>query len=363
MMLTAFARITRSCARWSTRPSNRIPLQSASRELFRLHENTHCSGSPVNGFRALTSSASLRKESSGIMSTIHKVARSGYTWGTNDLYDRARPSYPSQALTTLHASLPESSELKILEIGSGTGKFTRALLAHSSLGQSVAELRAVEPVDAMREAFEKGVKDGRVTCGEGTFEKTGLEDGWADLVVVAQAWHWCPDYEKGLAELARVVKPNGLVAFIWNLEDRDAAPWLSQLRAVYEEHMGNTPQYRSGQWRETFNTQPYLNLFHPHEEKEWEHIIPTTAEKVVERVLSKSYVAALDEEVKEKMKGELQAILKSGEGIKWIDQEAGTFEYPYLTQLVLMQRKKEGNGSGGGVEGGNGSGGTTKTAA
>lgn len=35
-----------------------------------------------------------------------------------------------------------------------------------------------------------------------------------------QAFHWCPDYDKAVAEFARVLKPEGIVAFIWNLEDR-----------------------------------------------------------------------------------------------------------------------------------------------
>ncbi len=35
-----------------------------------------------------------------------------------------------------------------------------------------------------------------------------------------QAFHWCPDYDKAVAEFARVLKPQGIVAFIWNLEDR-----------------------------------------------------------------------------------------------------------------------------------------------
>jgi hypothetical protein len=38
----------------------------------------------------------------------------------------------------------------------------------------------------MREVFSRTVADNRVTVSEGTFEKTGVESGWADLVVIAQ---------------------------------------------------------------------------------------------------------------------------------------------------------------------------------
>lgn len=38
----------------------------------------------------------------------------------------------------------------------------------------------------MREQFTKTVHDERVTVSEGTFDTTPVEDGWADLVVIAQ---------------------------------------------------------------------------------------------------------------------------------------------------------------------------------
>ena len=36
----------------------------------------------------------------------------------------------------------------------------------------------------------------------------------------SQAFHWCPDYDKAAREFARILKPDGIVALIWNLEDR-----------------------------------------------------------------------------------------------------------------------------------------------
>jgi hypothetical protein len=38
----------------------------------------------------------------------------------------------------------------------------------------------------MRETFLKYTTDDRVTLSDGTFEDTGIETGWADLVVIAQ---------------------------------------------------------------------------------------------------------------------------------------------------------------------------------
>ena len=71
-------------------------------------------------------------------------------------------------------------------IGSGTGIFTRALLAHPTFGPAIKELRAVEPSAGMRDKFSESISDGRLSVSEGTFDHTGAKDGWADLVVVAQ---------------------------------------------------------------------------------------------------------------------------------------------------------------------------------
>ena len=71
-------------------------------------------------------------------------------------------------------------------IGSGTGIFTRALLAHPDWKDAVKQLRAVEPSEGMRTQFNKTINDERVVCVEGTFDATSVEDGWADVIIIAQ---------------------------------------------------------------------------------------------------------------------------------------------------------------------------------
>lgn len=38
----------------------------------------------------------------------------------------------------------------------------------------------------MREVFAKSTADPRVSVHEGTFDTTGVEDGWADAIIIAQ---------------------------------------------------------------------------------------------------------------------------------------------------------------------------------
>lgn len=76
-------------------------------------------------------------------------------------------------------------------IGSGTGLFTRSLLAHPDWSSSVNQLKAVEPSEGMRDKFAGTIQDERVTVADGTFDDTHIEDGWADVIIIAQVCWSC----------------------------------------------------------------------------------------------------------------------------------------------------------------------------
>ncbi|KAJ1310403.1 hypothetical protein OPQ81_007141 [Rhizoctonia solani] len=269
---------------------------------------------------------------------IHDIAKLGFASGTNDHYDKARPSYPEEAIAALYSSIPRvDGPLKIVELGSGTGLFTRALFNHPTFGQAVGELRAIEPSEGMRETFNKRTKDSRVACLAGDFLKTGVEDGWADLVVIAQAFHWCPDYDKAAAEFARILKPKGVAAFIWNLEDREKSTWVGKIRDLIEPYEQGSPQFRLGLWKAVFDTPSYKSNFQAPETKVWDYTVPTTVQGVHDRAFSKSYIAVLRPPESDKVHEGIDKIMESAEK-DWIDEKEGIFKYNYETFLVIMRR-------------------------
>ncbi|KAH9842602.1 S-adenosyl-L-methionine-dependent methyltransferase [Rhodofomes roseus] len=284
-------------------------------------------------------SPSVTLRSSRSMATVHKMAQEGFGTGTNELYDRARPSYQPAAISHIRDAISSPPPLNIVEIGAGTGIFTRALLAQPAFSSSIQSLSAVEPSAGMREVFASSVNDPRVTVSEGTFDATGAPDASVDAIIVAQAFHWCPDYDKAAQEFARVLKPGGVAALIWNLEDRDGAAWVAQLRDRIERHESGTPQFRLNLWRALFSTPSYQSLFQPPEEKTWTYALPGTRDIVVNRALSKSYVAVLPPDEKEKVVQDIDEILRKGEGRKWTDESQGIFEYPYGTLVVILRKK------------------------
>lgn len=120
---------------------------------------------------------------------------------------------------------------------------------------------------------------------------------------------------------------------------RDGAGWVAELRDVYEKYEKGTPQFRLGLWRAVFDAPSYPELFQPNDEKEFAYILPATADIVADRVCSKSYIAIESEETQAQVRGWVKDILKKGNGLVWIDEKEGVFEYPYKTYVVALKRK------------------------
>ena len=59
-------------------------------------------------------------------------------------------------------------------------------MADPKWNSRIGELKAIEPSEGMRNVFGQKVKDDRISISEGYFDATGVENGWADFVVMAQ---------------------------------------------------------------------------------------------------------------------------------------------------------------------------------
>lgn len=204
-----------------------------------------------------------------------------------DAYERGRPPYPREAC----AWLVPGDARTVVDLGAGTGKLTRALRAPGR------ELIAVEPSDGMRAGFARVLPGIRVLAG--TAEDIPLPGAAADAVVCAQAWHWV-DPGRAVPEAARVLRPGGRLALVWNSRD-ESVPWVAELGRILREYAAAPAEDRQ--------TDRIGAPFGPVERREfrWRH--PMTDAAIVDMVASRSYVITLAPAVRARLLDRVRALL------------------------------------------------------
>jgi SAM-dependent methyltransferase len=130
-------------------------------------------------------------------------------------YDGLRPQPPQQAVDWL---VPPGCGVAV-DVGAGTGLFTRTLLGKT------AQVIAVEPDPRMRKVLTERSPGVRVVEGRG--ESIPLPDASADAVFVSSAWHWL-DHERAVPEIGRVLRDGGRLGLVWTSRDREV-DWVRDL--------------------------------------------------------------------------------------------------------------------------------------
>lgn len=244
---------------------------------------------------------------------LHPKAASGFGQEA-DTYEKARPSYPAQTTTWLKNDLGLQSSSQVLEVGAGTGKFTRFLL---DITESVSVL---EPVEAMRTQLAHKYPSVRQVHGQAS--SISLPDNSMDFIICAQSFHWFAG-DEALREFHRVLKPNGRIGLIWNYRD-DRVSWvarLKELRALYE---GQTPQFHPGLPEQFFpNTE-----FGPLQSWSCEHGHTGDPEVVVVQCTrSVSFLAALPENEKLDFLNRVRLLVQTHPEL----QGKAQVTFPYIT--------------------------------
>jgi ubiquinone/menaquinone biosynthesis C-methylase UbiE len=210
-------------------------------------------------------------------------------------YESGRPDYPSEAVNCIVQTLRIGSESAVLDLGAGTGKFTR-LLAPTG-----ARLIAVEPANGMRITLSQILPG--VEIWEGTAESIPLPDASVDAVTVAQAFHWFQP-EKATTEIHRVLRPGGGLALIWNRRDLNQ-PLQQAVDDIVTVYKRTTRRNDDLRWREGFDR---TILFTPLEEQRFPHMQNTDTAGLIDRVLSFSYIAVLPESEKNVVREKLRTL-------------------------------------------------------
>jgi len=239
-------------------------------------------------------------------------ARGPYTAFSDvaEAYERGRPGYPDEAVRWLAGGEPRD----VVDLGAGTGKLTQGLVARGH------RVTAVEPLAEMRAQLQAVLPD--VTALTGDAEAIPAPDVSADVVTSAQAFHWF-DHSVALPEIARVLRPGGRLALVWNSRD-DRDPWMARLSAL----IGNETV---SDW-DVYAPIDASELFEPVETAEFTFEQLLDRDGLLDLVLSRSYCAKLPPADREPI---LEAVGRL------YDETAGPegVRLPYVTECFRTAKK------------------------
>jgi SAM-dependent methyltransferase len=122
-----------------------------------------------------------------------------------DEYERVRPDYPAALVDRACAGLAAGAT--VVEIGCGTGKLTRDLVARG------LRVEAVEPDADLVAVARRVVPDDSVRFHQATFEDVELPEESFPAVFAATSFHWV-DPGIGWRKVARLLEPGGFFALL-----------------------------------------------------------------------------------------------------------------------------------------------------
>ncbi|WP_454562295.1 class I SAM-dependent methyltransferase [Pseudomonas sp. AIG] len=141
-----------------------------------------------------------------------------------------RPDYADAAIDAMLSIAGAEQGDKFCDVGAGVAHLTLMLAARG------LDVTAVEPNDAMRaNGIKRTAELQNVKWHEGTGEATGQAAQAFDMVTFGSSFNVC-DRQQALKETARILKPRGWFACMWNhrnLED----PIQARIEAIIKERV------------------------------------------------------------------------------------------------------------------------------
>ncbi|MFK4789493.1 class I SAM-dependent methyltransferase [Microbacterium sp. ZW T5_56] len=224
-----------------------------------------------------------------------------------DLYQAGRPEYPVEAVAWMLA--PVGTKARVIDVGAGTGKLTRAVLAVGAEG-----VTAVDPDPLMLARLHAELPD--VPVLEGTAEHLPLTDDSADAVVLGQAWHWV-DPVAGSREIGRVLRAGGVLGLIWNIRDAGVG-WVARMSDIM--HNSNAEEMIASVGPQV--AAPFNTL----ESRSWEWSRAMTRGDLLAMARSRSYLITAEPEERARIEAGLEALFDEIGAVG-----DATVDLPYVT--------------------------------
>lgn len=217
-----------------------------------------------------------------------------------DRYERGRPEHPPEVVRALCEELELDCPAKVLDLGAGTGKLTRALVAAG------LDVVAVEPQPELRAMLEGAVGPERVR--DGLAEAIPLPDASVDAVTIADAFHWF-DRPAALAQVARVLRSGGGLAVLTTVPDWGQASWAHELGQIVMGSRPSHPHFDGPPW---FEAVAAAGGWSAPRERRVTVTVPAAPERLVDHLASISWIAAMDESERDGLLDRARGVIESG---------------------------------------------------
>ncbi|MFJ2533628.1 class I SAM-dependent methyltransferase [Microbacterium maritypicum] len=228
-----------------------------------------------------------------------------------DDYDRYRPGFPDEAATLIVPAAVDAA----LDLGAGTGKFTRLLVARAR------RTYAVEPSERMLDVLRSTLPG--VEALVGTAERIPLVDASVQVVTVAQAFHWF-DRGPACAEISRVLVPGGTFGLLWNRADPECA-WDRDCHRIAHPVAADAS---------TDNADEELPGFELVLRTQLRWTEPISRDLYLRRWTTVSSVLIADEPTRTRMLGDMETVLDESEQTRRRD----LFDLPHVTEIYVYRR-------------------------
>ena len=222
-------------------------------------------------------------------------------------YAALRPSYPDDAVRFVLGEAPR----RVLDLGAGTGLLTERLVAAGH------EVVAVDPSAEMLAQLAARLPD--VVLQVGAAERIPLPDDDVDAVVAGQAAHWF-DPATAAPEIARVLRPGGVVGLIWNARD-ERVSWVAALGELLAD------EARGHEADQTVVERFVSELDATAQCLETGIVQAVSPEQVVAGIATRSYAATMDAGARERFLGRVRDLLATHPDTRGRTR----LELPYVT--------------------------------
>lgn len=152
----------------------------------------------------------------------------------------------------------EASHGTVLDVGCGTG---RELAQLAGASEPTIQFIGVEPAPKMREiAAAKTAEQSNVRILPGSFENLPLEDDSVDYLYSILAFHWTTDLEGAVAELRRVLRPDGRMDLFF-IGRQNGAEFIKATTPVFFRYLSPATMLRAASLRKQLTLTEAAELF------------------------------------------------------------------------------------------------------